>query len=118
MAISSQFYRDISKIEKKLWKVSFRQLKGYTLLIGVGAVLVGEVLVLPDWAFFLVTFPTALLLGTYPVLLITNRWKAAKRRISLNFIYEDRFFTVGQIRRYEKNEFTQRKTVKETDKIK
>lgn len=114
---SSQFYRDVSKVEKKIWGISIRQLKAGFLLFLVAAVLMLEIFLLPTWIFNLVSIPTAFLLGIYPTYLLLNKWKDKKRDIELYFIYEDRFYTTGQIRRYEKNEFIQDKNVKETDPI-
>lgn len=115
MAISSEFYRDLSKIEKKIFKVSKRQLRGYTFLALAGVVLMVEALVFPDWAFFVFSFPTALILGTYPILVLLNRWKEKKRRILLYFYYEERSYLTGQIRRYTADEFRTDEHVQETD---
>jgi hypothetical protein len=117
MAMSSQFYRDMSKIEKKIWGISIRQLKAYALLAGVSVVIGIETFLLPDWAFYLVTLPTAFILGAYPVYLLLNRWTVKRRKIELSFLIEERTYTTGQIRRYEKHEFTQSKEIKETDSI-
>lgn len=117
MAISSQYYRDMSKIEKKVWNISKRQLKAYTLLVGVSIILIIEVFLVPDWAFFLVSAPTVVLLAPYPVLLLLDQWKAKRRKMELYFLYQERTYMTGQIRRYGKHEFTQSKEVKETDRI-
>ena len=117
MAISSQFYKDLSKVEKKIMGVTPRQLKAYGLFVVDAVVLVAEVILLPDWAYLWVTLPTAFIFSIYPVGLLMNRWKQWKRNVELNFIYENRFYCVGQIRRYAKNEFTQAKTVRETDTL-
>lgn len=117
MAMSSQFYRDMSKVEKKVWGISLRQLKAYALLVVVAVVLTAEAFLLPDWAFLLITLPTAFLLGAYPVYLLLNRWTVKRRKIELAFLIEERTYTTGQIRRYEKHEFTQSKEIKETDPI-
>lgn len=117
MAISSEYYRDLSKVEKKIWGISLRQLKAYSLLVGVSIVLVIEVFLLPDWAFYIVALATAFILGIYPVLLLLNKWKERRRKIELYFLYQERIYTTGQIRRYEKHEFTQSKEIKETDRV-
>lgn len=117
MAISSQYYRDLSKVEKKIKGISIRQLKAYSLLVCAGVVLGLEIFFLPDWAFLLVSLPTAFILAIYPVLLLLNRWKERRRKIELYFIYQDRIYMTGQIRRYEKHEFTQKQEIKETDKL-
>lgn len=117
MAVSSEFYKDLSKVEKKVWSISRRQLKGYLLLVGVFVVLTLEVFFFPDWAFLLFSIPTAVIFGYYPVLLLLNKWKEKRRQIELNFLILEKTYTTGQIRRYEKHEFTQAKEVKETDKI-
>jgi hypothetical protein len=117
MAISSQFYKDLSKVEEKLMGVNPRQLKAYGLFFVEVVVLVAEVFLLPDWAYLWVTLPTAVILSIYPLGLLMNQWKQWRRNVELNFIYEDRFYRVGQIRRYAKNEFTQAKTVRETDTL-
>ncbi|MFP7307221.1 PrgI family protein [Enterococcus faecalis] len=113
----SQFYRDISKVEKKIRRVSIRQLKAYFYLFIISVVLVGEVFLLPTWAFYLAAIVTALLLVPYPVLLLLNRWREVRRRIELYFLYEERIYTTNQIRRVAANEFTQDKSVHETDSI-
>ena len=113
----SQFYRDISKVEKRIRRVSIRQLKAYFYLVIISVALVCEVLLLPTWAFYIAALLTSLLLLPYPVLLLLNRWRECRRRIELYFLYEDRFYTTNQIRRYEVNEFTQNKSVHETDPI-
>lgn len=115
MAISSEFYRDLSKIEKKIFRVSKRQLRGYAFLALAGAVLIVEALVFPDWAFLVFSFPSAVVLGTYPVLLLLNRWEEKKRRLLLTFYYEERSYLTGQIRRYTADEFTPDDAVQETD---
>lgn len=117
MAISSEFYKDLSKVERKIWGISVRQLKAYVLLGLVGIVLTVEIFLLPDWAFMFFSIPTAVLLGAYPVLLLLNSWKAKRRKIELYFYYQERTYTTGQIRRYEAHEFTQKETIKETDTI-
>lgn len=117
MTISSQYYKDLSKVEKKIKGISFRQFKAYSLLVCTGVVLGVEVFFLPDWAFFLVSIPTAFILATYPVLLLLNRWKERRRKIELYFIYQERIYMTGQIRRYEKHEFTQKQEIKETDQL-
>lgn len=115
--MSSQFYRDMSKVEMKIWGISIRQLKAYGLLAGVAVVITAEAFLLPDWAFLLVTLPTAFLLGTYPVYLLLDRWTVKRRKIKLSFLIEKRTYTTGQIRRYEKHEFIPDKKIKETDPI-
>ncbi|WP_429951631.1 PrgI family mobile element protein [Enterococcus sp. AZ101] len=117
MAIGSQFYKDVSKIERKVWGISIRQFKAYVIFIGIAIVLGIEIFFLPDWAFLIFCVPTALILGAYPVLLLLDAWREKKRKIELYFYYEDRPYRSGQIRRYEKHEFTQKETVKETDSI-
>jgi len=117
MAISSQYYKDISKVEKKIWGVSLRHMKAYLFLGFTGGILCLEVFFLPNWTFLLLSIPTAILLGFYPVLLLLDQWKAKKRDIELLFYYEERAYKTGQIRSYEKNEFIQESTIHETDPI-
>lgn len=117
MAISSEYYRDLSKVEKKIWGISLRQLKAYSLLIGVSIVIGIEVFLLPDWAFYIVALVTGFTLGIYPVLLLVNKWDEKRRKVELYFLYQDRIYMTGQIRRYEKHEFTQKKEIKETDRV-
>ena len=117
MAISSQYYRDMSKVEKKIWGVSLRQVKAYALLVGISILLVIEVFFVPDWAFFPVAILTAFLLCPYPILLLLNLWKEKRRKIELYFLYKERVYMTGQIRRYEKHEFTQKQEIKETDRL-
>ncbi|SJZ45441.1 hypothetical protein SAMN02745116_00366 [Pilibacter termitis] len=113
MAISSEYYRDLSKVEKRIFKVTKRQFKGF-LLLGVALIVgVAEVFLLPDWVYLLVSAPTVILLGTYPFLLILNKWKEFRRTIALYFIHEESFYQTYQIRRYEKHEFIAQKEVKE-----
>ncbi|MGX7203082.1 type III secretion system protein PrgI [Enterococcus plantarum] len=117
MAIGSQFYKDVSKIERKVWGISIRQLKAYVLLAGTALILGVEIFFLPDWAFLIFSLPTAIVLGYYPVFLLLDTWKEKKRKFELYFYYEDRPYRSGQIRRYGKHEFTSKETVKETDEI-
>lgn len=117
MAISSQFYEDLSKVEKKIFGVTYRQAKASVLLAGVTAVSIVEVFLLPDWAFYFVAIPTVGLMGFYPTLLLINKWRVFKRWLELKFLYENSFYYTGQIRRYEKHEFIPKKGVSETDKI-
>jgi hypothetical protein len=118
MAIQSQFYRDLSKVEKKIWGVSWRQFKAISMLIGVGTIVTAETLLLPDWALYLVALPTAFILGSYPMYLYLGKWKDKKREIELKFIMEDSFYQLGKIRRYGKHEFIPNKNTKETKKFK
>lgn len=37
-----------------------------------------------------------------------------RRKLELFFVYEDNFYTTGQIRRYEANEFIEKDNVSET----
>ena len=117
MSVSSEFYRDLSKVEKKAWGMSYRQLRAYLLLAVVSLILILEALFLPDWAFFIVTFPTALVLGIYPVLLLINQWREKRRKLELYFLFEERLYSSGKIRRYDKHEFIQSNKIKETDSI-
>lgn len=117
MSMQSEFQRDISHMEKKLFGVSRRQFKAGVLLVIVCGIVVAEAFILPDWSFHVAAVLTALLLGFYPVLLFLDRWKEIKRKIQLYFIYEDCHYLTGQIRRYEASEFIQDSTIKETDKI-
>ncbi|HEY0221627.1 MAG TPA: PrgI family protein [Lactovum miscens] len=117
MAISSQFHRDLSKVENKILRISKRKLMAYTLL-GLALIPLSlEVFFLPTWLFYVVVFPTGIVLGGYPFLLLTNKWKTTRRRIELYFMEEDSYYQTGQIRRYESFEFTQQASVKETDNI-
>ncbi|MCW2281204.1 PrgI family protein [Lactococcus lactis] len=117
MAVSSEFYRDLSKIEKKIFKLSLRKAKAFALLALAILPLAVEYLFLPDWIFYLVFFPTGLLLGTYPTLLLLDQWREKKRKVELYFSYEERIYQSGQIRRYEAHEFNPKPSVKETDDI-
>lgn len=117
MAMSSQFYKDMSKVEKKIFKISVRQAKAYALYFLTTIVLIVEIMFLPEWAYLIVGLLTAFLLGTYPTLLMVNQWKRQKRKIELYFIDDERFFRTNQIRRYKKDEFIPKKGIKETDRI-
>lgn len=117
MAMSSQFYRDMSKVEKKFWGISRRLVKAIFLYVLVSVILVVEVLFLPDWAFYIVALVTSFALGTYPTLLLLNKWREKKRQLELQFLREERTYQTYQIRRYSKDEFIAKKTVKETDRI-
>lgn len=117
MSMSSQFYRDISKVERKIWGIGTRQLKAYAWYLVTAIVLILEIIYLPSWVYFIVCLLTAFLLGTYPTLLLLNQWKRQKRKIELYFIDEEHFFRTNQIRRYEKDEFIPKKEIKETDRI-
>lgn len=117
MAIQSQFYRDLSKIEKKVWGISFRQFKAFSILFGVALIVIGETLLLPDWALYFVALPTAFVLGYYPVYLLLGKWKKKKRDFELRFKIENVYYHTGKIRRYEKDEFIPDKHSKETQKF-
>lgn len=117
MAVSSEFYRDLSKIEKKIFRISLRKAKAYALLALAVVPLTIEFIFLPDWIFYLVFFPTGALFATYPTLLLLDKWRERKRKVELYFSYEERVYQSGQIRRYEPNEFNPDKSVKETDEI-
>lgn len=117
MAIGSQFYKDVSKIERKVWGISLRQLKAYLMLVGIAILLLIEIFFLPDWAFMLISIPTSFVLALYPVFLLLDTWKQKKRKLELHFYYEERAFKTGQIRSYAKHEFTQKENIKETDAI-
>uniref|UniRef100_UPI00359CA186 PrgI family mobile element protein n=1 Tax=Lactococcus garvieae TaxID=1363 RepID=UPI00359CA186 len=117
MAIQSQFYRDLSKIEKKIWNVTWRQFKAFSLLLGVAIIVVSETLLLPDWALYVVALPTAFVLGYYPVYLLLGKWKKKKREFELHFMIENTYYYAGKIRRYAKHEFIPDKNSKETQKF-
>lgn len=117
MAMSSKFYKDISKVERKVWGVSWRQLKAYLMFLGIAGLMIAEIFLLPDWAFILFSVPSAMILGSYPLFLLLDTWKQKKRKFELRFYYEERTFQTGQIRRYRAHEFTQKKNVNETDTI-
>lgn len=117
MAVSSEFYRDLSKVEKKIFRVSLRKAKAYALLALAIIPLTIEFLFLPDWIFYFVFFPTGALFGTYPTLLLLDQWRERKRKLELYFSFEERIYQSGQIRRYDSNEFNQDKSVNETDEI-
>jgi len=118
MALSSQFYKDLSKIERKIRGTSVRQLKAVSMLIGITALLVVESLFLPNWAFWVISLPTSFALGFYPFLLLQNKWSTTKRKIELYFKEEDSYYRTNQIRRYEASEFIAKEGVKETKKEK
>ena len=59
---------------------------------------------------------TSFALGWYPVLLMMNM-ERSKKSFYLRFYYEERTFQAGKIRRYQKDEFVQKETIKETDVI-
>jgi hypothetical protein len=111
----SEFFKDLSKVEKKYHGYSLQQLKVIFQFAGIVGITVGEAFLVPDWAFLYVTLPTAFLLGTVPTLKYLDKWKKVQRKIELFFIYEDNFYTTGQIRKYESHEFTQKTSVCETD---
>lgn len=117
MAISSEYYKDLTKVEKKVWGITLREVKAYLCLVGIILLLLLEVFFLPTWAFLICSLATSFLLGWYPVFLLMNKWEEKKRAFLLRFYYEDRSFRTGKIRRYEKSEFIQKETVKETDVI-
>lgn len=115
--MQSEFHRDISNIEKKLFGVTARQFKAVFILVIVSIIVVVEAFFLPDKLVYLMAFLTGVLLAPYPVLLLTNQWKKVKRKMFLYFSYEQSIYLTGQIRRYEADEFTQAKGIKETDNI-
>lgn len=117
MAISSEFYKDLSKVEKKIWGITVREFKAYVCFVFIGILLLLEVFFLPDLLFMVCALVTSFALGWYPVLLMMNKWKEVKRAFYLRFYYEERTFQTGKIRRYQKDEFVQKETIKETDVI-
>jgi len=117
MAVSSEFYRDLSKVEKKIFRLSLRKAKAYALFALAILPLTVEFIFLPNWIFYLVFFPTGFLLAVYPTLLLLDQWRERRRKLELYFSYEEKVYRSGQIRRYEKHEFIQDKSVRETDEI-
>lgn len=115
--MQSEFYRDTSQMEKKLFGISKRQFRALLLYLLMAVIVILEALLLPEWSLFPAAFVTGVLLGVYPTLLLMDKWKLFKRKISLYFLYEERLYVTGQIRRYEKDEFIQEKGIKETDDI-
>lgn len=106
----SEFYKDLSKIEKKYHGFSLKKIKIGLQFVGIAAVVLIEAFLVPDWAFYLVTLPTALALGTIPALDYMDKWKGYRRKLELFFVYEDNFYSTGQIRRYDAHEFIQNHT--------
>ena len=43
MAISSEFYKDLSKVEKKIWGITVREFKAYVCFVFIGILLLLEV---------------------------------------------------------------------------
>ena len=66
---------------------------------------------MPDLLFMVCALVTSFALGWYPVLLMMNKWKEVKS-FYLRFYYEERTFQAGKIRRYQKDEFVQKKQSK------
>lgn len=110
----SEFYKDLSKIEKKYHGISLKKIKIGFQFFEITLIALVESFLVPDWAFYLVTLPTALFLGTIPALDYMDKWKRVRRKLELFFVYEDNFYTTGQIRRYEANEFIEKDNICET----
>ncbi|PTN92737.1 type III secretion system protein PrgI, partial [Enterococcus faecalis] len=49
MAISSEYYKDLTKVEKKVWGITLREVKAYLCLVGITLLLLLEVFFLPTW---------------------------------------------------------------------
>lgn len=118
MAMQSEFYKDLSNTEKTTFRLPVRQFKAF-LLLGLVAVIVTLecIFIKNEMILYIVAIVTSILLATYPVLLMLDKWKSVRRKIDLLFIYEEKTYQSYQIRRYDKSEFIQEKGVRESDPI-
>lgn len=118
MAMQSEFYKDLSTVENRTFKVTKTQFKAIIYLTLTTIVIIVEAFFIPQGIlFYVVGGLTGTLLGAYPVLLLLGKWREYRRKIELFFLHEDRYLQSHQIRRYSKDEFIQAETVKETDAI-
>ena len=77
MAISSEFYKDLSKVEKKSGELQSENLKRMFALFYRDISSVRSIF-LPDLLFMVCALVTSFALGWYPVLLMMNKWKEVK----------------------------------------
>ena len=116
--MQSEFYKDLSKVEKTTFRVTKSQFKAIIYLLITSVVIVVEAFFIPQGVLFYLTGGlTGVIFGVYPVLLLLGKWKEYRRRVELYFLHEERYLQSHQIRRYSKDEFIQEKTVSETDII-
>lgn len=86
MAISSEFYKDLSKIETKIWGLSKREFKAYVSLAGITVLLVLEVIFLPDWLFFFKCNRHFFFVWMVPCLFIDEQNERKETSISFTFL--------------------------------
>lgn len=118
MAMQSEFYKDLSNTEKTTFRLPVRQFKAF-LMLGLVVVIVTLecIFIKNELILYIVAIVTSILLATYPVLLMLDKWRSIRRKIDLLFIYEEKTYQSYQIRRYDKSEFIQAKEVREIDPI-
>lgn len=116
MAVNSEFYKDMSKVEKKVWGITYRQLKaGLSLILSVVLISL-SVFFIQDLALLIILVLICwLIFGLYPVLVMIGKADEIKRKLRTLFLYQNAYYYSGQIRRYAKNEFVQQKNISETD---
>lgn len=95
MAISSEFYKDLSKVEKKSGELQSENLKRMFALFYRDISSVRSIF-LPDLLFMVCALVTSFALGWYPVLLMMNKWKEVKRAFTYAFIMRNEPFRLGK----------------------
>lgn len=90
--ISLEFYKDLLKVEKKIWGIIVREFKVYVCFVFIGIFFLLEVFFLFDFLFMVCVLVILFVLGWYFVLLMMNKWKEVKRVFYLCFYYEEWIF--------------------------
>ncbi|MDT2401781.1 hypothetical protein P7D43_05295 [Enterococcus avium] len=120
MAIQSKFYKDLSKFEP-INRLGLTKRQTKMLLSTIPGVVIIFVLILfldmNGAAFWILSFVTGSIFIIPPLLKGFGKWEEVSNRIEFFMKKQDRQYEAGRIRRYEANEFTQKKNVSETDKI-
>lgn len=117
MGLQSEFYKDLSTVEKTVFRVTKKKFKAGVLLGLTCVIIVVMAFIVPEWAIYPTTIGIGALLAPYPVLLLLGKWPEYRRKLLLHVIQEERVYQTNQIRRYDSHEFIQEKTISERDSI-
>ncbi|EME8127643.1 hypothetical protein MZM66_002479 [Enterococcus faecium] len=120
MAIQSKFYKDLSKFEavnrlgltKRQKKMIFKMTPGFAVILGLALYLNME-----GFSFWILSIVTGSFLIVPPLIEGMGKKEEIKRKIDFFLKNQDRYYQTEQIRRYEVDEFIQKKEVSEIDEI-